>query len=49
MGSTQAPASPNQKDFDIGGPYFVLDGGDGQPEVPPGSYAPRGPSAMRSR
>lgn len=24
--------------FDLGGQYFVLDGGDGQPEVPPGSY-----------
>jgi lysyl oxidase len=24
--------------FDLGGQYFVLDGGDGQPTVPPGDY-----------
>ena len=24
--------------FKLGGQYFVLDGGDGQPEVPPGTY-----------
>jgi hypothetical protein len=27
--------------FKLGGQYFVLDGGDGQPEVPPGTYVIR--------
>ena len=27
--------------FKLGGQYFVLDGGDGQPEVPPGDYVIR--------
>ena len=27
--------------FDLGGQYFVLDGGDGQPVVPPGTYIVR--------
>ncbi len=27
--------------FDLGGQYFVLDGGDGQPAVPPGTYTIR--------